>query len=171
MVNWWWKLLLLLNNYGSLVNYWVFDKMMFWSWVLSIIWYVFMHMTYKHYLGRNLSVERSKLECLGKRVLKFKVFFFWTHECSLKRALSEAQASVLRSLLDTVRLSELWANKNVAFGLSSLEQTVSELQAKTPRMLLRPGRLSEPDFASANNTLYSHTWFFVSCTWGPIRTF
>jgi len=64
-------------------------------------------MTYKHYLGRNLSVERSKLECLGKRVLRFEVFFFWTHECSIKWALSEAQASVPRSLLDTVRLSEL----------------------------------------------------------------
>jgi len=36
---------------------------------------VFMYMTYKHYLGRVLSVERSKLECLGKRVLKFEVFF------------------------------------------------------------------------------------------------
>jgi len=34
-----------------------------------------MYMTCKHYLGRVLSVERSKLECLGKRVLKFEVFF------------------------------------------------------------------------------------------------
>jgi len=32
-------------------------------------------MTYKHHLGRILSVEGSKLECLGKRVLKFEVFF------------------------------------------------------------------------------------------------
>jgi len=35
-----------------------------------------MDMKYKHYLGRILSVEGSKLECLGKRVLKFEVFFF-----------------------------------------------------------------------------------------------
>jgi len=34
-----------------------------------------MYMTCKHYLGRVLGVERSKLECLGKRVLKFEVFF------------------------------------------------------------------------------------------------
>jgi len=32
-------------------------------------------MTYKLYLGQVLSVGGSKLECLGKRVLKFKVFF------------------------------------------------------------------------------------------------
>ena len=146
MVNWWWKLLLLLNNYGSLVNYWIFDKMMFWSWVLSIIWYVFMHMTYKHYLGRILSVERSNWSVWVKGFWNSK-FFFWTHECSLKRALSEAQASVPRSLLDTVLLSEVWANKNVAFGQNSLERAASEPQANKPRMLLRPGRLSEPAFA------------------------
>jgi len=34
-----------------------------------------MYMTYKHYLERVLSVEGSKLKCLGKRVLKFEVFF------------------------------------------------------------------------------------------------
>jgi len=32
-------------------------------------------MTYKLYLGCVLSVEGSKLECVGKRVLKFEVFF------------------------------------------------------------------------------------------------
>jgi len=64
-----------------------------------------MYMTYKNYLGRVLSVERSKLECLGKRVLKFEVFF-WIEERSLKRALSEPQASVPILLLDTVRLRE-----------------------------------------------------------------
>jgi len=36
--------------------------------------YVFMYMTYKLHLGRVLSVGGSKLECLGKRVLKFEVF-------------------------------------------------------------------------------------------------
>jgi len=42
-------------------------------------------MTYKLYLGQILSVAGSKLESLGKRVLKFEVFFsglrpvhFWT---------------------------------------------------------------------------------------------
>jgi len=59
-------------KFGELLN---FDKMVFESWVLSIIECVFMYMTYKHYLERVLSVERSKLECLGKRVLKFEVFF------------------------------------------------------------------------------------------------
>jgi len=34
-----------------------------------------MYMTYEHYLGRVLGVERSKLECLEKRILKFEVFF------------------------------------------------------------------------------------------------
>jgi len=33
-----------------------------------------MYMTCKHYLGRVLGVERSKLEYLGKRVLKFEDF-------------------------------------------------------------------------------------------------
>ena len=33
-----------------------------------------MYMTYKLHLGRVLSVGGSKLECLGKRVLKFEVF-------------------------------------------------------------------------------------------------
>jgi len=66
-----------------------------------------MYMTCKHYLGRVLSVERSKLECLGRRVLKFEVFFSWIDERSLKRAISELQASVPRSLLDTVHLREL----------------------------------------------------------------
>jgi len=53
-----------------------------------------MYMSCKHYLGRVLGVERSKLECLTKRVLKFEVFFFRTDERSLKRAISELQASV-----------------------------------------------------------------------------
>jgi len=37
-----------------------------------------MYLTYKQYLGRVLSVEGSKLECLGKKVLKFEVFFLNT---------------------------------------------------------------------------------------------
>jgi len=64
-----------------------------------------MYMTYKHYLGRVLSVERSKLECLGIRVLKFEVFF-WTDEHLLKRAPSE--------------------RAQVASGHSSLERAVSK---------------------------------------------
>ena len=74
LVNWWWKLLLMLNNYESFGEFLNWNKMMFDSWVLSILVYVFMYMTYKLYLGRVLSVEGSKLECLGKRVLKFEVF-------------------------------------------------------------------------------------------------
>jgi len=34
-----------------------------------------MYMTCKQYLGRVLGVDGSKLECLGKMVLKFEVFF------------------------------------------------------------------------------------------------
>jgi len=45
-------------KFGDLLN---FDKMVFESWVLSITKCVFMFMTYKHYLGRVLSVEGSKL--------------------------------------------------------------------------------------------------------------
>jgi len=56
-----------------------------------------------------LSVERSKLECLGKKGFEIRSFFFWTKECLLKRAPCEPQASVPRLLLDTVRLSEPWA--------------------------------------------------------------
>jgi len=82
--------------------------MMFDSWVLSILVFVFMYMTYKLYLGRVLSVGGSKLECWGKRALKFEVFFFWTDECSLKRRLSERAQFIS--------------------GRSSLERSVSEQQ-------------------------------------------
>ena len=64
-----------------------------------------MYMTCKHYLGRVLGVERSKLECLGKRVLKFEVFFSRTYERSLKRAISErAQNATVTWLLKRTRL-------------------------------------------------------------------
>jgi len=70
--------------------------------------YVFMYLTYKHHLGRVLSVEGSKLECFGKKGFEIRsFFFFWTEECSLKRLLSEPQASVPSLVLETVRLSEL----------------------------------------------------------------
>jgi len=68
-------------------------------------------MTYKLYLGLVLSVGGSKLECLGKRVLKFEVFFFWTDECSLKRTSNEPQANVPSSFLDAARSSEPWAKR------------------------------------------------------------
>jgi len=113
LVNWWWKLLLLMNINESLVNYWILTKwclnLEFWA-SLSVF---FMHMTYKHYLERVLSVERSKLECLGKRVVKFEVFF---------------------SGLKSVRLSELWANLRrvcpshfwTQFTWASRERSLSE---------------------------------------------
>jgi len=99
--------------------------------------------TCKLHLGRVLSVGGSKLESLGKRVLKFEVFFLncWAFaQASSERTSSErAQA-----LLDTVRLSELraklWANWKVAFVKSSLERAPSEHALK----VLRLGRLSEP---------------------------
>jgi len=52
-----------------------FYKMVFDSWVLSILEYLFMYMTYKHYLGRVLSVEGLKLECLGKKGFEIRSFF------------------------------------------------------------------------------------------------
>jgi len=66
-------------TFGELLN---FDKMMFESWVLSIIEYVFIYMTCKHYLGRVLGVERS-IECLGKRAGYFEVFVFMNQFCFL----------------------------------------------------------------------------------------
>jgi len=69
-------------KFGELLN---FDKMVFESWVLSIIDYVFIYMTCKHHLERVLSVERSKLECLGKRVVYFEVSVFSTSLCFLNK--------------------------------------------------------------------------------------
>ncbi len=113
------------DNYESLVNFWIWTKWCliyeFWAflsmclciWPINSIWDVFWVWKDQNWSVWEKGFWNSK-------------FFYWTHECSLKRALSEAQASVPRSLLDTVRLSELWANKNVASGQSSLERAVSE---------------------------------------------
>jgi len=76
LVNWWWKLLLLLNKFWKF--WWIFEietKIRFDSCVLSILVFMFEYMTYKLHLGRVLSVRGSKLENLGKRFLKFEVFF------------------------------------------------------------------------------------------------
>jgi len=56
---------------------WIFEFGQNGVWFMSFehSWICVMYLTYKHYLGRVLSVEGSKLECLEKRVLKFKVFF------------------------------------------------------------------------------------------------
>ena len=146
LVNWRWKLLLILNNFESLVKFWIETKMMFDSKVFSILEYVFMYMTYKLYLGWVLSVEGSKLECWGKRVLKFEVFF-WTVESSLKRRLSKPQANVPSSFWTQFA----WANhkRSVSeqqscfceeFAWAKRKRTPSE-HAKKP---LRLGRLSEP---------------------------
>jgi len=98
-----------MNIYESLVNYWILTKwcfdLEFWAsfgmcsciWPINIIWEVFWV-----WEDQNLSV--------WEKGFWNSKFFFWTHECSLKRALSKAQASVPRSLLDTVRLSKLWAS-------------------------------------------------------------
>jgi len=133
---------------------------MFDLWVLSILVYVFMYMTYKLHLGRILSVGGSKLECWGKRVLKFEVFF-WTVERSLKRALSEPQASVPKRfwtqfawarcersskrtkmlLLSRVRLSEAQANpkrtRPEATKTWSLKRTSRRLSKPCPVQMFR----------------------------------
>jgi len=79
----WWK-----------YHWWIDDESCCWCWIILKVWwnfefrqndvwfmsfeyscvYVYVH-AYKHYLGRVLRVRGSKLECLGKRVLKFKVIF------------------------------------------------------------------------------------------------
>jgi len=51
----------MLNNLESFGEFLNWNKMVFESWVLSIIEYVLIYMTCKHYLGRVLSVERSSL--------------------------------------------------------------------------------------------------------------
>jgi len=68
-----------------------------------------MYMTCKHYLGRVLGLERSKLGCLGIKGLKLKVFF---PELMSVR-LSEPSASCKRAC-------------PVDYGQSSLERAVSE---------------------------------------------
>jgi len=136
LMNWWWKLLLLLNNFESLVKFWIQTKWClihdFWAclcmclctWPINFIWDEF------------LSVGGSKLEILGKRVLKFEVFFL---NCrAFAQASSERTSSeCAHELLDTVCLIELraklWANGNVASVKSSLEQSASEPQTNTPR--------------------------------------
>ena len=75
LVIWWWNLLLLWNNYESLVNFWIWTKWCLIYEFLSILMYVFMYMTYKLYLGRVLSVEGSKLDCLGKKGFEIRSFF------------------------------------------------------------------------------------------------
>jgi len=109
LVDWWWKLLLLLNNYESLVNFWILTKWRlnheFWAslstclciWPINIIWDEFWV-----WKDQNWSVWK-------KRVLKFEVFF-WTEECSLKRA-----------CLDRFWTQFAWANR---------ERSLSEQQCR-----------------------------------------
>ncbi len=130
LVNWWWKLLLMLNNFESLVKFWIGTKIMFDSWVLSILVYVFMYMTYKLHLGRILSVGGLKFECLWKRVLKFEVqanvpSSFWTQFAwaNHKQSVSEHKCCFCQEFA--------WAKR---------KRTPSEHAQK----LLRLGRLSEP---------------------------
>jgi len=105
--------MLLMNWCNEYAYWWIDDENCCCCWKVVKVWWIiefwwndvlissFMHhwvcfhvyMTCKLYLGRVLGVERSKLECLGKIVLKFKDFFR-TDECSLKRAINELQASV-----------------------------------------------------------------------------
>jgi len=143
LVNWWWKLLLLLLNIcGSLVNYWILTKWCFnlkfyaslsmysCIWPVNIIWDVF------------LGVERSKLECLGKRVLKFKKFWlsWWVFAwASANRALKW----VCLLILDTSRLRGRQASSKRTTQLILDRIRLSEPEASEPRMLLEVGRLSE----------------------------
>jgi len=88
LVIWWWKLLLMWNNHESFGELLIWNKMMFDSWVLSILVYMFMYMTYKLYLGRVLSVEGSKLECLEeKKGCVFRSLCFLNQFCFLNKFL------------------------------------------------------------------------------------
>ena len=93
LVIWWWKLLLMWNNHESFGEFLNWNKMMFDSQVLSIHEYVFMYMTYKHHLGRILSVERKvgpiniSVWERKKKGCVFRSFCFLNHFCFLNQAL------------------------------------------------------------------------------------
>ena len=112
LVNWWWKSLLLFNKFKSLVKFWFETKIVFDSWVLSILVYVFMYMTCKLHLERVLSVGGSKLECLGKRAVYFEVYVFLNQFCFSELFL----ASELNLSFWTILASELNLSFWTIFG-------------------------------------------------------
>jgi len=93
-VIWWWELLLLLKICKSLVNCWILVK-----WCFNLKFYaslsVFSCMWPVNIILNEFWVEKDQnWDFWRKRVWNTK-FIFWTDERSLKRAISERQASVL----------------------------------------------------------------------------
>jgi len=84
-------------------------------------------------------VGGSKLESLGKKGFEIRSFFSGL----MSVRLSVRQANTPSSFWTQLA----WANTNVGSVKGLLERAVSELQANTPRTLLRLGRLSKPVFA------------------------
>jgi len=135
--------------FGSLVKFWIETKIRLDSWFLSILVFMFVYMTYKLHLGWVLSVGGSKLENLGKRVLKFEVFFellsvrsskLWGN---LKRACPGASGHSSLERAACKALSELKCFFWTELAWASCKRAPSEHAQK----LLRLGRLSEPAFA------------------------
>jgi len=174
LVNWWWKLLLLLNICESLVNYWILTKwcfnLEFWAslsmfsciWPINIIWDVFwvwkdqnwsvwekMFWNSKFFFSELKSVRLSD----SQRTSSERAHVASRHS-SLERAVSEA-------------LSERECCFWTKFAWANHKRTLSELaQDATGTWSLKRTRLR-----LSEQHLFSHSWFFVSCTWGPIRTF
>jgi len=109
-----------------------------------------MYMTCKHYLGHVLGVERSKLECLGKRVLKFEIFLlnWWVFAwASAKRALKRACPVDSGHRLLERAPSELQVNKPSWFWTQVAWASSKGAASEQVQDLLKAGRLSEQPFA------------------------
>jgi len=115
-----WWIIEFLTKWCFDLEFWVSFGMCSCIWPINIIWNVFW-------------VWEDQKWSVWEKGFWNSNFSFWTHECSLKRALSEAQASVPRSLLDTVRLSELWASGERTRMLLMSRVRLSERQANPKR--------------------------------------
>jgi len=115
-------------------KFWAFFSMCLCTWPINFIWDEFWVWEDQNWSVWEKGFWNSK-------------FFFWTVERLLKQTLSEPQASMPRCFWTQFAWAscERSSKQTKMFLLDRVR--LSELQANTPRMLLRPGRLSEPDFA------------------------
>jgi len=158
---WWTCVLVMLKRFGdeSCCCCWVFkkigeslnfDEIMFDSWVLSILVFMFMCITYKLHLGRILRVGGSKLECWEKGVLKFEKHFLETWAlawASEQRAVSErAQAFSGHCTLKRA-VSEQQASKNQCYGIGFAQANRKRTASEQNPMLRHWARSSEPQVA------------------------
>jgi len=128
---WWWIIMKVLVNFwiGTkwclIQEFWPFLCMCLCTWPINIIWDEFWVWEDQNWSVWEKGFWNSK-------------FLFWTEECSLKRRLSEPQASVPSSILDIVRLSEPWAKGKRTTMLLLSRVRLSEWQANLKRT--RPER-------------------------------